>query len=349
MKSVIVNTLKIGISAAILVVLCWKGWQSLKEDPAAFEQLVHQPKHWLPIGVAVATCLSAVVITILRWRTLVVALGMPFPVRDALRLGFVGYLLNFTLSVVGGDLVKVVGIAHRNPQRKAAAAATVVVDRLIGMYALFVVGAVASLFLDFSQIADPTQRVVVERICLSIRAASLIGTAAFLLVLLPGFATSSLWEILRSIPKVGGGLMNMLEAVRMYRRQPLLLVALIALSLTTHSMFAFAICLIGWGLPGPDPSVAANFIVAPVSMAASAAPLPGGVGAFEATFAFMYQALSPADVAKVQGLVIAVAYRAITLFIAAIGGIYYVLDRREVKQLLEEAKENEVAVAAAKS
>lgn len=60
----------------------------------------------------------------------------------------------------------------------------------------------------------------------------------------------------------------------------------------------------------------------------------------------MYQASAPSGVLPVQGLVIAAAYRAITLVIALIGVVYYIADRREVKELMNKAQE-EPAVKAA--
>lgn len=348
MKKVLVNSAKIAISLLILGLLAYKGWTSVRNDPAAFEKLVNEPKNWPLMGAALGVCLTAVLLTFVRWRLLVQALGMTFPLRDALRLGFVGYLFNFTLSLVGGDLIKAVAIAHRNPGRKTAAAATVVVDRIVGLYALFIVGAVASLCMDFSslRVEDAAQVLAAQRVCQSIQVLTIIGTLGLALLLLPGLATSPLWEMLGQIPKVGPALISLLDAVRMYRRQPLLLGVSIAMSIGAHCMYAIAIYLIALALPGDDPSLAANFIVAPVSMAATAAPLPGGIGAFEATFAFMYQALAPNGVLPVQGLVIAAAYRAITLVIALIGVVYYIADRREVKELMNEAQE-EPAVKAA--
>ncbi len=348
MKKVLVNAIKIAISLLILGLLAYKGWTSLREDPAAFEKLVHEPKDWSLMLAALGVCLGAVLLTFVRWRMLVQALGMTFPMREALRLGFLGYLFNFTLSLVGGDVIKGVAIAHRNPGRRTAAAATVVVDRIVGLYALFVVGAIASLCMDFEslQIEDATQLVAVKRVCQSIQLLTLIGSIGLALLLLPGLATSPLWEMLGRIPKIGAGLISLLDAVRMYRRQPLLLLMSVGMGMVTHGLYAVAFYLIARGLPGEDPSLTANFIVAPISMVAGAAPLPGGLGAFEATLAFMYQALAPAQVLPVQGLVIAAAYRAIQLVIALIGVVYYVVDRREVKEMVAEAKEEAAATAA---
>ena len=63
--------------------------------------------------------LAAVVLTFVRWYLLVTPLGLPFHLRDAIRLGFVGYLFQFaSLGAVGGDLFKAAFLAHEQPRRR---------------------------------------------------------------------------------------------------------------------------------------------------------------------------------------------------------------------------------------
>jgi hypothetical protein len=268
------------------------------------------------------------------------ALGLEFNATDAVRLGFVGYLLNFTVSLLGGDLIKAVAIARRQPGHEAAAAATVVIDRLFGLYALFVVAATASLAIDFDALRaiDPQQVAAAERVCQFTQIATIVGAVGFALLLVPGLATSPLWEAMVHIPYAGPTLVKLLEAVRMYRRQPGVLFGALVMSMGVHCLHSTAIYLIGRGLPGEDPSLAANFVVAPLAMVAGAAPVPGGLGAFETALSYMYTALSPPGVARLDGFVIAAAYRLMTLVIAAIGGAYYLSSRREVRELMAEAE-----------
>ena len=68
-----------------------------------------------------------------RWRMLVRAAGMSFSYKDAFRLGFLGFLLNFvSVGAVGGDLFKAVFIAREQPGRRIAAIVSVALDRLLG-------------------------------------------------------------------------------------------------------------------------------------------------------------------------------------------------------------------------
>ena len=86
------------------------------------------------------------------------------------------------------------------------------------------------------------------------------------------------------------------------------------------------------GLPGSAPSPAQFLVIVPLSLVAAAVPLPmGGLGALEAMFAYLYQLLSfpPA-----RGLLVALAYRLTTIFVA-IGGIPFFLKQRNGQQPTE--------------
>ena len=73
-------------------------------------------------------------------------MDVPCRFPDAIRISFWGYLFNLApLGIVGGDLVKAVMLDHEHPQHRAKALASVLVDRVIGLYILFVVASAAIL------------------------------------------------------------------------------------------------------------------------------------------------------------------------------------------------------------
>ncbi len=91
-------------------------------------------------------CGGAIVLTQLRWFLLVWALEFRFSVRDALRLGFLGYACSYVmLGSLGGDAVKAIALARKQESRRAVAVATILLDRILGLLALFLVGAFISL------------------------------------------------------------------------------------------------------------------------------------------------------------------------------------------------------------
>ena len=103
MKRYLLTALKIGVPIAILAWL-------LHKESEAIHRLIERPKDvgLLTLGfgcLMLATCLS-----FLRWFLLVRALEIPFTVRDAFRLGFLGYLFNFVGP--GADQGAAVGDQH---------------------------------------------------------------------------------------------------------------------------------------------------------------------------------------------------------------------------------------------
>ena len=164
MKKILIALIKYSISFAILGYLFYAA-----SSDESFTELRESPKNWSLLCAAFLLMLVGVTSTIVRWHMLVRAIDLPFSVRDAFRLGFLGYLFTFlTLGVVGGDLLKAVFLARKQPGRRAEAVATVVVDRVIGLYALFVVATIAFLTfgLDALNVRDPdAARTFIQYVC----------------------------------------------------------------------------------------------------------------------------------------------------------------------------------------
>lgn len=330
MKKNLIWLAKIGVSAAILSYLSYKAWQD-----HSFDDLVSQPKHWGLLAAALVAALSSMLIAILRWYLLVRTLELPFAVRDALRLGFIGHFFSFlTLGMVGGDLLKCIFIAREQHGRKTEAVASVIVDRMMGLYALFLMTAVAYMFSDLT---DPKVRWV----CQVNVSLAIIGTCGWVMLLLPGFTELALWRNLAAVPRIGPFSERAISAVRMYRRKLLVLAVSLVMSLGVHTCSTISIYLVARGLPGESPSLGTHFVIVPIAMVANAIPLPGGLGALEAALDFLYRGVAQEGFAGGRGFVIALAYRLITVLLALVGVAYYIAGRRQVTELIHETEEEE--------
>ena len=335
LKKIAINVLKYGASLAILAYLFWKA-----SGDASFDALRDQPKDWLLLSGALALCLTAITSTIVRWWLLVRALKLPFTLPEALRLGYIGFLFTFlTLGVMGGDLVKSIFLARRQKGKRTEAVATVVIDRIIGLYALFVLAAIAMFFVDFGAIesADPAKLAAVRTLCWVAVGAAVAGTIGLVIIALPSFGNTPLHEALCRIPKVGATIERVTTALKMYRGKPKFMAGIGLMSVLTHCCFACSVYLVARGLPGEIPSFGKHFVIVPLAMVANTLPLPGGLGGFEFALDFLYRGMSSAAVAESQGFVIALGYRIATLFVAMIGVFFYLSRRQEVNELLEEA------------
>lgn len=121
--------LKYGLGIGLLGYVIGDNWSGLKD-------VFQQPLHVEPLLLATVIASVGLIITFLRWHMLVRAVGLPFSRYNAIRLGLVGYFFNtFLPGSIGGDIVKAYAIA-KEQSRRTVAVATVLVDRIIGLWAL---------------------------------------------------------------------------------------------------------------------------------------------------------------------------------------------------------------------
>jgi uncharacterized protein (TIRG00374 family) len=332
----LLNLLKFGFSAGIIAYLVCD-----PKNRQAFGELSGQSKDWGLLALAWAANMAAVMLSFVRWYVLVRALGLPFSMKDAFRLGFLGYMLNFvSLGSVGGDLFKAVFIAREQVGRRAEAVATVVLDRVVGLYMLFVMASAAILATD--QLNSTVDQIrFISRATLLCTGLGLIG---ILVLLVPGVTQGAFSAFLERLPRLGPLFGKLLGAIRIYRSRPKMLALAALLSVGVHGLSSTGVYLAACGLPGDVPPLVDHFVIVPLAFVTGVLPLPGnGLGAFEYVVNFLYEQV-PAGMAIPQGrgLVVALGYRAITILIALVGVAYYLASRREVVKVLHEAEAEEL-------
>lgn len=331
-KKALLIVFKIGLPIAILVYLFWDA-----SENNAFETLLQQSKNWPLLGLALASCTTAVLITLIRWYYLVRALDIPFTLHEALRFGFLGYLFNLApMGIVGGDLLKAYMLARHHPSEKTAAVASVFFDRIIGLYMLFVVASVAILLTGFANMGNEW----VRWICKVTHLITIVGTVAMIALLMPDLSNGGSTRLLAKTPLIGGILEKVALTAAMYRRRWPVVLAAALMSVAVHSFFSVGIFLICSSLYETVPDLQMHFVISPLSAATGIIPLPAGP--LEGGLNWLYTqvpAASGAAIASGQGFVIALTYRIITVVIAAIGFVYYLSSRTEVTEILHEVDE----------
>ncbi len=305
--------LKVALPLALFVYLLWR------VDPKDYQAFWSRSKRWDYLAIAQLLALSAMVIGMVRWWKLVRAFQIPFRLTEALRLGFLGYLLNFvSLGSVGGDLFKAVLVARRKPQARPEAVASVILDRAIGMLGLVIL-AVVSLTV-FPTSALPTVLAGIRDFAIVVTACSSI---ALLLAIYSGRWFERLIAWIETWPWIGSPLARMAWAVRLLRGQPGTLATLILMSVSVHSLLALTVYFVSCGIYEQHPTLAEHLYVVPPGMAAGAIPLaPGGIGTQELVLDELFKQL-PTQPAEFSGMIVATVYRLITLAIAGIGLVYY--------------------------
>lgn len=321
-RRTLIGVAKAALAIGILGVLVYR----LRGEDV-FQRLLYEPKHWGYLAGAQALVCTAITINYLRWYVLVRALGLNFRVADAFRLGSIGMLINQVLPAgsVGGDLFKALFIAREQPGRRTEAVASVVIDRVVGLYGMMLVASAGYLLgATAGELGRP-----VELLGRTVVVAAIVGGLGITVLLSPLLASDRVRGSLARVPAAGATLLRLADAAGAYRHRVRYLAGAVVLACCTHTLFVTSFWCIGRGLPVTAPEMATMYVIGPLSMAAGALPVtPGGLGVFEAALdkLYIYVGAPPGD-----GLFVALTYRVTTYVMAAIGAIYYITARRSIE------------------
>jgi len=346
-KSTVIGLVKYGLGIGLLVWVVASNWHIPSPDgeelglAGVWDRPLHW--HWYFLGLAVA--LVSIVLTFIRWYVLVRAQDLPFTLSSALRLGIIGNYMSTVLpGSVGGDIIKAAFIA-REQSRRAVAIATVIVDRIVGLCALFwLVTLLGGLFWVSGVLpqiaATPRAATILETIILGAAALS-AGSIAFWVFLgfLSGDRAERIAARLERLPKVGPSLAELWRASDMYRNRAGSVGLALCISLVSHLGFVMVFICSSWTVNARvnTPSFLAHFLIVPVGATIQAGfPSPGGVGGGEVAFGELYALLAVTDPAgtaagnreikkrfESAGVLASLAKRTIDWIIALIGYIVY--------------------------
>ena len=105
-RRTIVNAVKLTLAVAILAFLVYKG-----REP--FSQLSASTIQWPMLAAALLCTLLTATLSFVRWHILIRALGIDVRLIDSLRLGALGFALNYaSFGSIGGDFFKAIFLAH---------------------------------------------------------------------------------------------------------------------------------------------------------------------------------------------------------------------------------------------
>jgi uncharacterized membrane protein YbhN (UPF0104 family) len=120
-----------------------------------------------------------------------------------------------------------------------------------------------------------------------------------------------------------------------------------------HLLHVFAYYCLALGLSGERdlaqgmlqvPSLTSHMLIIPIAMLISALPISfAGLGVFELAMRDLYgmKGIAPAAMEASLGLWVALVDRIMMLLVAAVGILFYIGGRREVKEVMHEVEEAE--------
>jgi uncharacterized membrane protein YbhN (UPF0104 family) len=299
------------------------------------------PKHWGLLVAAFGMILGSTLLTFVRWYLLVRAQRFEFRLADAIRLGFLGLLGNYVgPGAVGGDILKAWFLARQQASRRTVAVTTVLLDRVLGLLALFVLGAVAAAI--HPPLPDLPQLKITSYI---LWGGSIAGILGLLAMSIPALTHHPLVRRLERLPLAGKPFGELLHGVELYQSSKGALAAALAISVVSHGGIIAGFYFCALALQPIVPSMLTHFYFMPIAETLSVfIPTPAGIGALEGAIQKFYGVLLNGKLgvkeAEAAGFIAAMAFRAVTLAVAAIGGVYYFSSRSEVAGALETSQES---------
>jgi uncharacterized protein (TIRG00374 family) len=343
------NLLKYGLGIGLLAYIIWQYWSYSGPDgeQMGLVNAIGKPIHSGVLLLAAGICLLAVLLTFARWYILVRAQELPFTLGNAMRLGLIGYYLNFFFpGAVGGDIVKATFIA-REQRRRTVAVATVLIDRAIGLLGLFwlaaLVGGIFWLGGHLESIAvGPAAAVLLEHI---VKVAMVLAGSSVVFWILLGFlparrADKFAWRLSR-IPKVGHSLAEFWRAVWMYRNRGRSVLAAMLLAMIGHVgfVFTFYLAALTFHQVAEVPSLGAHFLVVPVAKTVEAIPFSfGGLGVGEVAYGKLYSGIG---FAFDRGVLGCLTMRVITWVLGFAGYLVYLRMKPALRPAVPQAMPNE--------
>jgi glycosyltransferase 2 family protein len=320
----LVNAALVVLAFGLLGLVIWRNWEKIGE-------VFSRPLDGRLLAVAQAIYLVGIVSTFVRWYLLVRVIDRRFTLRSAVLLGFIGSVFNLVIpGAVGGDLIKAAYLV-RMQVKKTQAIASMVIDRIIGLLALFALASIAG-GLVWQQAPTDVRRLIL---------AAWVATGLGVLLLAAIFAQA----FTRLFPGLGRGqsrlhliTAELNEMSTTYRRRLDVVGTCGAMSLCNHSLNVLAFYLVGLMLyPEMTTTLAQHFLMAPLTLFTMAVPLPfGALGLSEGVADQLFKLVN-----HPSGSLAMMGFRVLTYGGALIGAIVYLAKLEEVRGLTASAHQIE--------
>ncbi|WP_413290383.1 lysylphosphatidylglycerol synthase transmembrane domain-containing protein [Bdellovibrio sp. HCB337] len=316
-KNLIVQALKVVLALGLIIWLVQSGKLNFK----ALANLL-QPQY-----LAAGFCLifANMYLTSERWRMLLQTQDHHQNSWQTFKLTMIGIFFNFAVpGGVGGDLVKAFYFTKDHPESKMIAATSVLMDRVLGLYAMILM-ALFAMLLDWNHVQDhPTLRLLWTAILILFVVATMGLGMIFSQKL---YDRGSFKRLLLKLPG-NSKTTRIYESLHMYGRNYKYLIASVIISLLAQTFSILFMILAGTasGL-GAEMKWQTYFLVAPLGFMATAVPIsPAGVGVGQAAFYFLFNIYTghPTDLGPTTITALQVAQ-----FLSGLLGAYFYMQRKE--------------------
>ncbi len=278
---------------------------------------------------ALVLCGLPIVVGGLRWRVALRVQGLDLPLREVVRISFVAHFFNaFLLGATGGDVVKAWYAARLTHHKRAEAAVTVVVDRLLGTLALLVFAALMIPLAWHATAPEPLflryrryEALALLVGAMAVAAALLVGIGFYTDLLAEG---SAFGRVLRRLPK-GTSVARALAACRLFGHRRGFVRTTAVYSLLINLSIVGTFLVLAGGLRLAVPGAVLWFVVPAVICVAALPVTPSGLGVRENLFVSMLAVSAFPGVRHGEALALSLLGYSANLAWSAVGGLVYLL------------------------
>lgn len=282
----------------------------------------------------------------LRWRKALFVQGLEVSAMETCRISLVAHFFNaFLLGSTGGDVVKAWYAAKLTHHKRAEAATTVFVDRVLGTAALLLFAAAMIPFCWRAGVPAPGVALFLAYHRFEGVALLLIGMlAATGIALGIGFYSdalavdSRLSRLAGRLPW-GESIVRALAACRAFGRARYFMLAVAGYSLVINIAIVATFLCLAHGLHLPVPSAVLWFVV-PAVVCVSALPItPSGLGVREHLFVLLLTVPAFPEVKHAEALSLSLLGYSVNLAWSAVGGVVYLFFPERIPDSGEPADE----------
>ncbi len=274
----IITLLRFGLAIVIL-------WALIRfdiVDIGAVSRLWMEPAE---LGGGMLCLLAGIFVTTQRWRLLLRVQGVDVRYGPLCRLVGFSSLAGMVLpGATSGEALKMLWMMRSVPGARVPAALSIVMDKLIALFAVIFTGGVAAL-LDLDALTNnPALRVFVL---------SLWGAVAGMVLVVLGLVLLRHWRIIDRFPREGHSRLyrlfrQMIDVIRAYLDVPGTLVRAFGLALLCCALMVTAVTLLAGTVDAAALTPAQYAMGLVAGMLANLLPLtPGGIGVGESGFGYI--------------------------------------------------------------
>ncbi len=275
----LISLAKFGFALSLIAYLIWRGHLDLK----VLSRL------WAPEPLVLGVSLVGMTVLLQswRWRLLLHCRGFSTSYAEVTRLFLIGTFFNYALpGSIGGDVVKAFYIAQDHPARRVDAVLTVILDRLLGLYAMIAVALAAMLFNWDKVMGDLSLRGLALGTFLIFILMSCFWTAAFSRRFSRLLKVEEWLQLLPFKEK----LLRIFRATQAYSLQKVVLLRVVGLSAAAQLISIFFMMVVGHYTGHGAVPVGAYFFAVPLGFIASSLPVsPAGLGVGQVAFLVLFE------------------------------------------------------------